>query len=221
MKHSLLALLVLHAAGLGAQAPVAQGHAAPRPGDRLLGAWLGASFYSPVGTHLGATPDRDLFLAGLRAEWVLEAAGPLALASTMDLIPMAVVTRNPEYRLRRLATFGGGTVEYKEPTGRGPVYGAGLSPLGLKLYLAPGGRARLYAAGAAGALWFTRDMPVPNARRFNYAFEYGGGVELARADGVAFVLGYKFHHLSNLYTAPENPGLDGNVVYVGLLRRRG
>ena len=34
-------------------------------------------------------------------------------------------------------------------------------------------------------------------------------------------LGWKFHHISNAWTAPYNPGLDGNVVYLGVQRRRG
>ncbi len=29
-------------------------------------------------------------------------------------------------------------------------------------------------------------------------------------------LGYKFHHLSNNYTAEKNPGLDGHVFMVGV-----
>lgn len=37
----------------------------------------------------------------------------------------------------------------------------------------------------------------------------------------SLLLGYKFHHLSNAWTAPRNPGLDGNVVCFGFVRERG
>jgi hypothetical protein len=95
-----------------------------------------------------------------------------------------------------------------------------VSPIGLQFYSARSGGARLFAGGSAGAIWFNRDMPVAGARRFNFALQLGTGVELAARNGGALVLGYKFHHLSNAGTARANPGIDGHVVYVGLMRRR-
>jgi hypothetical protein len=35
-----------------------------------------------------------------------------------------------------------------------------------------------------------------------------GGAHWVRA-------GYKYHHLSNAYTAPLNPGVDGHVLHAG------
>jgi hypothetical protein len=207
------ALITLTSAGLGAQAALAW-----RSGDRFLGAWLGASFHSPVGTHLGGTPGRELFLLGARAAYVLEAYGPAALTFTADLLPAIVVTHNPTYEVRDQATSGG-TITYKAVTGRGPVYGGGMSP-GLELSTAVGSRMRAFAGGAAGAVWFTRDVPVPDARRFNFTFELGGGLQFFRGSRRAFMLGYKFHHLSNAGSAPENPGLDGEVFYAGVIARR-
>ncbi|HEX8848104.1 MAG TPA: acyloxyacyl hydrolase, partial [Gemmatimonadaceae bacterium] len=79
---------------------------------------------------------------------------------------------------------------------------------------------RPYLSGAAGFLWFTRNTPEPEARRLNATFELGAGLRVARGEHRALMLGWKFHHLSNAWTAPYNPGLDGNVFYVGLVRRR-
>lgn len=210
-----------HAAAAPARTPASvPGRGA---GSRFVGAWLGGSPDSPTrGGIGGTTPDREFVLAGLRAEWVLDVAGPVALAATADLVPLAVVTRTPTYRPRtvvppdpRFPTF-----TYPEQTGARPVYGAGASPFGLALYAPRGGRVRAFAGAAAGGLWFTRNTPVPDARRFNFTAEFGGGIELARASGGALVLAYKRHHLSNAGSAPANPGLDANVVYVGILRRR-
>jgi hypothetical protein len=189
-------------------------------GDRSLGAWFGVSPDSPVGTQLGQIPDRELFLLGLRAEWVLEDRGPFWLSSTADLLPLAIVTNNPLYHWRTYTTEDGIELPYREETGRAPVFGAGFSPLGWKLGVTPSPALHLFAAGAVGILWFTRNTPVPDARRMNFTFEYGGGIELPRTPLGVLVLGYKFHHLSNAYTADSNPGLDGNVVYLGVLRRR-
>ena len=62
--------------------------------------------------------------------------------------------------------------------------------------------------------------PVPQARRFNVTAEFGGGFEVVRASGGAVVVGYKRHHLSNAGSALANPGLESDVCYVGLRRRR-
>ena len=194
------------------------------PDDRpFVGAWAGASFYAPGGRFLGGETGRDLYLAGLRAEWMLASRESWALAATADAIPLAVVTRNPYYTNRVVAVAvsrRGERVNVLEQTGRGPVYGFGASPLGLEL-LGPRMRAvRPYLAGAGGLLWFTRNTPEPEARRLNATFELGAGVRIARGERHALMLGWKFHHLSNAWTAPYNPGLDGNVFYVGVVRRR-
>lgn len=205
---------------LGAARPApAQGHPAPRPS---LGAWAGASFYSPGGTFLGGETNRDLFLAAVRAEWMLASGRHLALAATMDAIPLAVVTRNPYYSDHVIGVAisrRGERVDILEQRGRGPVYGVGASPLGLDL-IGPRIRAvRPYLAAAAGFLWFSRNTPEPEARRLNATFELGGGLRLDRGEHHALLLGWKFHHISNAWTAPYNPGLDGNVVYLGVQRR--
>lgn len=212
----LLALIV----ALGtARAANAQSHSARRPS---LGAWGGASFYAPGGDFLGGETNRDLFLAGVRAEWMVASGRHLALAATMDAIPLAVVTRNPYYT-DRVVAYGisrrGERVDILEQTGRGPVFGFGASPLGLELF-GPRVRAvRPYLAAAAGFLWFTRNTPEPEARRLNATFEGGAGLRIDRGERHALLLGWKFHHISNAWTAPYNPGLDGNVVYLGFQRR--
>jgi hypothetical protein len=194
----------------------------PQPDSRSLGVWAGASFYSPGGQFLGGETGRDLFLAGLRAEWMLAATEPVAIAATMDAIPLAIVTRNPYYTDRIVAyavSRRGHHVDLLEQTGRGPVYGVGASPLGIEL-IGPRLRAvRPYAAVAAGFLWFTRNTPEPEARRLNATFEVGAGLRVVRGTRNDLLLGWKFHHLSNAWTAPYNPGLDGNVIYVGFQRR--
>lgn len=211
-----LALAMVAATGIAS----AQNSGELRPGDRFLAAWAGASFYSPAAVRFGHTPNRDLFLAAARAEWILESAGSFALAATADLIPLAIVTNNPTYRREPYPPFATQAGTFKRQTGSAPVYGAGLSPLGLELYGPRARGARVYLAAAVGGLWFTRETPVPDARRFNFTFEYGGGVRVPMRSRGALMVGYKFHHLSNAYTAPRNPGLDGNVFYVGVARRR-
>jgi hypothetical protein len=213
------ALLALALALPPVRGAAAQSDAVRRPS---LGAWAGASFYAPGGDFLGGETDRDLYLAGVRAEWMVASGRHLAVAATMDAIPLAFVTRNPYYTDRVVGyavSRRGERVDILEQTGRGRVYGFGASPVGLELF-GPRVRAvRPYLGAAAGFLWFTRNTPEPEARRLNATFELGGGLRIDRGEHHALLLGWKFHHISNAWTAPYNPGLDGNVVYLGVQRR--
>ncbi len=191
---------------------------APRPADRLLGLWVGASV-APA-QRFGLITDRQLFVAAVRAEYVLERFGPIAIASTMDVIPLAILSNTPTYVARTGYTLDGYTYTYNEQTGRAPVYGAGIVPAGLQIFTAGSRSLRAFIGGSAGGLWFTRNTPIPDARRLNFMLEAGGGIELIARSGRAVVVGYKYQHLSNAGTAALNPGFDTQMVYVGMMRPR-
>jgi hypothetical protein len=206
-------LLAIHAIELSAQStgPVTRG-------DRFVGASAAASVYLDGGAHFAEIRERNMFATSLRAEWVLENAGPLALSSTMELVPMALVSRRAGSMRDCWLEPNGRT--HCQATSNEATYGSGLFPFGLKLYALNGAHARLFTTGSTGLMVFSRDMPVAGSRRLNFAVEYGGGAEVSTVNGAVIVAGWKFQHMSNAYTAPENPGLDLNMFYLGLLRRR-
>jgi Lipid A 3-O-deacylase (PagL) len=212
---SLAALLTL--APALARAQDVQG--TPESSDRSLGGWIGTSV-SPS-DRFGYVTDRRLFVAGVRAEFLLDTFGPFALASTVDVVPLAVLSNTPEYRMMAFRVESGMVQRFKIETGRSAVLGAGVIPAGLRLYTRSTQPARFFVGTSAGMLWFTRDTPIPDARRMNISVEAGGGVELQARDGRALVVGYRFQHLSNAGTARQNPGVDAHVVYLGVMRRRG
>jgi hypothetical protein len=187
-------------------------------GDRYIGAWIGFSPDSRVAQF--REPKRRLLAIGAHAEWVIESSGNFSLAANSDLIPVVVITRTPTYVTRDVMTPGGGIFQTNEQTGSKPVYGAGISPFGFKLRIGSSPRIRFFGASSVGGLWFTRNVPVPDARRFNFTFEYGGGIEAGGARQRTITIGYKFHHLSNANSAAFNPGLDSDVLYIGVSRAR-
>jgi opacity protein-like surface antigen len=101
------------------------------------------------------------------------------------------------------------------------VYGLGVSPVGFEAGLHVGRGVRVYATTAAGFVYFVKPVPLPDARRFNYTFEGGGGVEFQMRSEWWLRMGYKFHHLSNGNSASDNPGVDANVLMVGVARQFG
>ncbi len=174
--------------------------------------WSGFSFDSPAGSYIGLTEGREFFLAALQFGRTVAANRHVALEYTLDFIPVAVVTKNPKPNFDSApdANNRGGEVQVSS------VYGFGFSPVGLKFYFVQSQRSRLFLSASAGFLSFKEDVPLPEARKFNFAFDFGGGIQLLASARWGLTLGYRLHHLSNANTADANPGLDANIFYLGI-----
>lgn len=168
--------------------------------------YVGIATRSPVGYDWGATADRSHLFVGvhLRTPVVRLARAQLFYAPTLT----------PFLRLAHHRTSG--STEPQQPT----AYAVGFAPFGLAVGLPVSNRVRAFASTAVGALWFDRVVPVPDARAFNVSLEWGGSLEWTRSATSTIEIGYRFHHMSNVYTAAENPGVDANLFFVGHRWRR-
>ena len=205
----LASAVTLTAAPLYAQADAPP--AAPPAPRWEITPYIGGAVHSPAGWFLGITPDRNHLFIGVHANVNMVRREKWTFAYAPEVVPLLVVTGNP--RIVEITDANGSGIFPGDP---GPVAGFAVSPLGLEYQHQLKPRWRYFAALAGGVVWFSRDVPVPFARAFNYTFEYGGGILWRRSPRTSLRFGYKFHHLSNNYTAPENPGLDGHVFMVGL-----
>jgi len=211
-----LVIIGLSAALAGATltAQTADGHDDSWPPRWEVGPYVGVARHSLVGTHLGVTPDRNHLLIGVHITVNIVGSRRWTLRYAPEVVPLLLISNNPKYRQVLQADGGHITVE----DGRGSVAGFAISPIGLEAQSRLTSRWRAYTAGAAGGVWFTREVPTAYSRAFNYTFEVGGGLVWQYRSRESLRLGYKFHHLSNLYTAPDNPGIDGAVFLLGFDR---
>jgi hypothetical protein len=188
-------------------------------GDRFLEANVGFSWYSPRGGSWGTISNRRVYLTGLRGEWVIAAGDRLAWSYLAEWVPIAVVERTiTQETLLCYQTPSGGICEI-DRSARVAV-GTGASPVGFKAYLNPSGSKRFFAGVSGGMIAFSSDVPVETSRRLNFMFDYGGGVDFDVGNSRSATIGYRFHHISNAGSGQVNPGLDANVIFVGLRRRR-
>lgn len=177
-------------------------------GTYEFGAWGGGSPGST--TFFGRSPDRKLALAGFNAGRVIGSKKHFKLVYTVDVIPFVRLVQPREASL--FATNDGGVVVARS----GPdATGAGLSPVGLKFLFRRRERVKPFFHTTAGFIYFDRPVPYDAARRFNFAFDFSGGVQIFSRRRSATTLGYKFHHFSNAGTADINPGVDSHVFYAG------
>jgi hypothetical protein len=95
--------------------------------------------------------------------------------------------------------------------GRRWTYGVGLSPIGYKLNFLPRHRIQPVLTGLGGLMVSTEQIPVPGASRFNFTFEFGAGLEFYSSPTNSIRVEWRYHHISNDYTANQNPGIDSGL----------
>lgn len=208
VRHVCLVVFATLSAGIAAaQAPAESASV----GTWSISPYVGGGRHSPAGYNWGTTPDRDHLIFGVHFATPVLREGRFSLMYAPSVTPLVMVTNNPRYRW--VVTSG---ISRKVESSRGPVFGAGFAPFGLQTEVRATKAFDVYSMAALGGVWFNDFMPTDGARRFNFSIEFGGGVYLLTNKQHAIQLGYKFYHMSNMYTARENPGLDGHLIYLGL-----
>ena len=175
-------------------------------GTSQLGFWAGYSADNP--TLIGRTTDRPLFEFNVQYAHVLRTGDNWALKYTAEIIPVVLI-RQPQQG----HAANGDPVDL--PGAKQKIYGAGVSPIGLQMNFRRGSVLQPYINGTAGVIYFTDNVPVADSSNFNFTFGFGAGVEIWHLENQLIILGYKYQHISNGYTAPQNPGVDSNLFYVG------
>lgn len=141
----------------------------------------------------------------------------VALKYTIDVIPAAFIN----YDKRIVVQTAPGT--FATQSENTTVYGLGLTPVGFQLNFRRGKKIQPFLTANAGLIRFAKTIPddrsvvFPNryGRQFNFTLAGGGGLEFATENGKSFIVGFKFHHISNASTGNINPGFDQNLFYVG------
>jgi hypothetical protein len=97
------------------------------------------------------------------------------------------------------------------------VRGWSLAPLFLRWNFPAMGQARARVfAEVSGSLLFTTD-PVPvRTTTFNFMDQGGFGVRFEENHRRAWLVGYRFQHISNGGRVKPNPGANFNFVYLGV-----
>ena len=150
-----------------------------------LGVWSGVSFDSPGGPLLGRVRNREFFIVGIRYGRMLAESRRFALEYVLDVIPIAIITKNPtEEDILALAPA---IYQHPEsildsPLGRN-VYGAGVAPMGLQVHFGRRDFVSLFGGASAGFLYFSENVPVPNARKFNFTVDAGAGITVRPDSG--------------------------------------
>jgi hypothetical protein len=130
----------------------------------------------------------------------------------MEAVPVALLNEPTEYYFNTQHQFTNSRVG-------ATTYAGGITPLGMQVNFRNGRRVQPFFDAHGGALYFTRQEPVPNSSQYNFTFNFGAGVQIFAGKRSSLLLGYKYHHISNANTATKNPGVDSPEAYAGWLWR--
>jgi opacity protein-like surface antigen len=178
--------------------------------NQELGVWAAYSPDSNVG--IGQSQHRKFF--ELNGQYALTFWAPRSLAVkwVSEVVPVALLNEPTEYY------FNTKHVQTGKRAGA-TTYAGGVTPLGMQINFLNGHRVQPFVDAHGGMLYFTRQEPVPNSSQFNFTFNFGAGVQLFTTRRSSMLLGYKYHHISNNETAPQNPGVDSSEAYAGYVWR--
>lgn len=213
-----LFVLITFPSGLHASSQKASNTVVSTGAIRQFGAWFALGLHSSVPTRSGES-FRDFYLFGLRYRRQVDIDRGVAADYMVDLLPLAISTRMPDYPNESRQCIGGCATSAYQPSWH-TVTGFGVVPMGLQIRLARSRRVQPFLNASGGALWFGRRIPDPEATRFNFMAQFGGGVQIRTSPSYWLTLGYQYHHTSNGGTGNVNPGLNSWMVMIGLARDR-
>src|SRR6266404_3050580 len=208
----LILSVIVSAQAINESSTPAVGSSAPSTSEGIqkrwneFGIWGGISFDSP--TLIGKTPNSRFGNIGLRYGRVLAASKTVAFEWTIDAVPLSILSNN---RFTAVPSGSGFVVTQT----RKSVYGWGASPIGLNFNFRRNRRVQPFAQTTGGFLYFNEQVPVAGAARFNFTFDFSGGVQIVNTNRRAFTIGYKYQHISNANRANANPGVDVQMIFAG------
>jgi hypothetical protein len=164
-----------------------------------IGAWGGGSFLA--GSLMGSAED---------------------FAGTFDVRWTRLLRATDHYALRFASDYTGAVISEPERhpkdrfTQRRRVYGAGASPLGLQMNLRPRHTVQPFFDAHAGAVYFLERLSADNGTHLNTSFDFGTGLQIMKRNHRSFTAGYRYQHFSSTNFGAHIPGVDNNIVFVGV-----
>jgi hypothetical protein len=188
-----------------------------RRGEKQLNIELAHSPFKPTEFFIGEeeaydTTGRSLGMVHLRWGRVIGTAIGITFEYQIEATPVALAFKN---EVVNPAFQDAQTTLGVPPTIRRTTYGVGFSPVGFRFLFLPKKRLKPFISLHAGFVYFNSEVPVPNASTFNFASDYGVGVQYQIKPDKAISFGFKQLHISNVFFGEVNPGYNANTFYVG------
>lgn len=181
---------------------------------RQLGFWGGTyTFHRDLA---GASARAGFGIFSVRYSRAINRSPRVRLKYTVDFAPLVIIN----FRNERLVQANPRVLDVERDT----AFGVGASPFGLQANFRNGRKVQPFVGGSLGVILFNKPVPdrrsplEPDAvgKKLNFTGDVGAGVEINLKNNKSFLIGYKYHHISNGYRGGINVGYNTNLVWAGL-----
>lgn len=161
------------------------------------------------GTLKGVTSDRHFFVFGFSYSYLLTHGRVCNVRWVSEIMPVELLAE----------PFIKGT-DFQAQASVPPftetkvTFGVGTNPVGADVIFLPEKRWQPFTGVHGGISYFARNALSFRAAQFNFMLDGRAGVRFPLRGGKSLSVAYMFQHISNAYTAEENPGVDSHMVHV-------
>ena len=202
--------------GFGTSALAAYPHTGAALSTTDLDTWELSAGAGRFGTTLGTELRADIATIAWRKERLVAGGDRIALLAGMAVLPAVVGRFTPSAS----SYFSGCSLTNCPGPSTTTFYGVGLAPLAVKARVQIVHAVDIWTDLLVGGVLFDQAYPVSGAGRFNFLLETGAGVSVRIVPDHALIVGARFQHLSNAFTAPQNPGVEVLALALGWSVRR-
>lgn len=194
---------------------------------RYAAGWS-AAWHLPLANNSNIGSDRTLLVADFERRFVL-ATGRLGAIAWSPALLAANATHNMRLDSRSCErnTYAGADIMRINgdcyAAQAYSAFGVGIVPLGFRWQIGRERRVSVAATLDGGGMWFNHPLPVTSdtylrGQSFNFVAR-GGGDAIIRIRGAWISGGYRHVHLSNGGLGSINPGIDANLLALGVAWR--
>jgi len=216
MRDRLFSIVLLGVFGLMLAQPVS----AQQPGGKANSDRKDSSQVPRFGAVQNGDQEFSIWAGGSVNSVQILARTPGATLSTLGMRYSRVIHRwtkgtlkyNAEVTLASYLTY----PEFKPGRKRIDDFGSGVAPLGFQYNFRPNQKVQPFIFSSGGFLLLEKPFPDERGKKFNFTFKLGAGIQVYHGQAYGLIIGYTFHHFSNAETGQVNPGVDSNLLYIGI-----
>jgi hypothetical protein len=151
--------------------------------------------------------DRQFYVLGISYNRMLVHGHLCDVRWVSEIMPVMVL-REPFLRGTSVQT----TSANPPFTSTGSTYGMGSNPVGADVIFLPNGKWQPVVGVHGGVGYFTRNVLSAQGSQFNFLLDGRAGMRLMLSGRRSVSIAYRFEHMSNAFTAIDNPGLDSQMI---------
>jgi hypothetical protein len=184
---------------------------APLPAHRVLAAENEIGFFGTIpvanASYRADAVDRQFYIFGIAYNRMLVHGRLCDVRWVSEIMPVELL-REPFLKGTSVQTLS----DVPSFTETKTTYGMGSNPVGADVIFLPNGKWEPFVGVHGGVSYFTRNVLSVQGSQFNFLLDGRAGMRYMLSGRRSVSVSYRFEHMSNAFTAIDNPGVDSQMI---------